>query len=129
MYRFLGHCNSYGPQMKRCVAYLYNFTPIKGNFLISNGSSKISSEREHLDIAILYLRQLTETTLFVYPQCHQLQITSTESFFITCGHGSPPKISGVTGTEHEFCPMQYLSKASYEWKAWQLPSRKLPQTP
>lgn len=59
----------------------------------------------------------------------QLQTASTESFFMTFGHGSPPKISGATVTEHEFSPRQVLSKTSYEWKAWQLPCRKLPQVP
>nr|GMD33747.1 hypothetical protein Iba_chr09cCG5530 [Ipomoea batatas] len=33
--------------------------------------------------------------------------TSTDSFFMTFGHGSPPKASGVTGTVQEFHPIQY----------------------
>lgn len=41
---------------------------------------------------------------------YQLQMTSTESFFITFGHGSPPKISGVTGTVQEFWPTQVCKK-------------------
>jgi len=31
----------------------------------------------------------------------QVQMASTESFFITLGHGSPPKISGDTVTVQE----------------------------
>lgn len=40
---------------------------------------------------------------------HQLQMASTESFFITLGHGSPPKSSGATVTEHDSWPMQYCT--------------------
>lgn len=39
--------------------------------------------------------------LFSKVENHQVQIASTESFFITCGHGSPPKIPGDTVTVHE----------------------------
>ena len=41
---------------------------------------------------------------------HQLQTASTESFFITFGHGSPPKISGVTGTAQDCWPTQYCTE-------------------
>lgn len=60
---------------------------------------------------------------------HQLQMASTETFFMTFGHGSPPKISGVMGTAQDCWPTQYLSKTSKEWNAWQLPCWKLPQEP
>lgn len=39
--------------------------------------------------------------LFSEVENHQVQMASTESFFITFGHGSPPKISGETVTAHE----------------------------
>lgn len=44
---------------------------------------------------------------------HQLQTASTESFFLTFGHGSPPNISGSTVTEHEFSPMQVCKNIMY----------------
>lgn len=37
-------------------------------------------------------------------------MASTESFFMTLGHGSPPKFSGDTATVHEFCPTQFCNK-------------------
>lgn len=37
-------------------------------------------------------------------------MASTESFFKTFGHGSPPKFSGDTVTLHEFCPTQFCRK-------------------
>jgi len=37
----------------------------------------------------------------------QVQMASTESFFMTLGHGSPPKISGATVTVHQLCPTQF----------------------
>jgi hypothetical protein len=39
----------------------------------------------------------------------QVQMASTESFFMTFGHGSPPKFSGDTVTLHQFCPMQFCN--------------------
>jgi len=39
--------------------------------------------------------------LFSKVENDQVQIASTESFFITFGHGSPPKIPGDTVTVHE----------------------------
>lgn len=41
---------------------------------------------------------------------HQLQMASTASFFITRGHGSPPKASGNTVTEHHCCPTQFCNR-------------------
>jgi len=37
-------------------------------------------------------------------------MASTESFFMTFGHGSPPKFSGDTVTVHQFCPTQFCNK-------------------
>lgn len=42
-----------------------------------------------------------------YRQDHQLQTASTESFFRTFRHGSPPKFSGVTCTEQASLPTQF----------------------
>lgn len=46
-------------------------------------------------------------------RCYQLQMTSTESFFMTFGHGSPPKSSGSIVTEHEFSPRQVCKKKAH----------------
>jgi len=47
--------------------------------------------------------------LFSEIENDQVQMASTESFFITLGHGSPPKISGDTVTVQELCPTQFCS--------------------
>lgn len=40
----------------------------------------------------------------------QLQTASTDSFFALSGHGSPPKTSGATVTEHDCFPTQFCRR-------------------
>lgn len=47
-------------------------------------------------------KYIMESLFRLFPEVEndQVQIASTASFFMTCGHGSPPKISGETVTVH-----------------------------
>jgi len=47
--------------------------------------------------------------LFSDVENDQVQMASTESFFMTLGQGSPPKISGDTVTVHQLWPTQFCN--------------------
>ena len=66
---------------------------LNGRGLCSNPNMVLEGFKE----LVWYLLSLT-----LKCQLYQLQITSTESFFIIFGHGSPPNCSGATLTEHAF---------------------------
>lgn len=105
---------------RRCVVYFCNFTLAKAE---TNGRcvvnfdewGNLEGKNEIFEDSYGSCRRELNWDLFFYYMfsvfwIHQLQTASTETFFITFGHGSPPNASGATGTEHDSCPMQYCKE-------------------